>query len=274
MDKWAILGIVGLAAGSIWVGLRLRRNAVRRALMTANFPSAWQDILRDTMPMYEHLPSNVKDRLKGYINVFMAEKCFEGCGGLEMTDEIRLTVAAQACLMLLHEGKCTFYPTLKSILIYPSAYVAENFSSMGSCVTVGESTRLGESWTGGAVVLAWDSVKRGAMDMKDGQNVVFHEFAHQLDQEDGNADGAPILGISARYAPWARVLSGEYRQLKQKAKRGKKSVLDRYGATNPAEFFAVATESFFEKPDQMKKKHPELYEELKDYYVVDPESWE
>ena len=145
---------------------------------------------------------------------------------------------------------------------------------MGSHVIAQKSARLGESWTQGVVVLAWDHVKQRALDVASGHNVVLHEFAHQLDQEDGVGDGAPILERRSSYASWARVFSGEYEHLKSKAKSGIRDVMDLYGATNPAEFFAVATETFFEKGSALKNKHPELYEELKDYYKLDPAEWE
>jgi Mlc titration factor MtfA (ptsG expression regulator) len=137
----------------------------------------------------------------------------------------------------------------------------------------GESTRLGESWDCGVVVLSWNSVIGGARNFEDGHNVAFHEFAHQLDQEDGVADGAPILGARSAYAAWAQVFSREYKTLVKRTRRGRKDIMDRYGATNPAEFFAVATETFFEKPRQMKEKHPQLFDEMKRYYRVDPADW-
>ncbi len=140
----------------------------------------------------------------------------------------------------------------------------------GGGLIAGEQGRLGEAWGQGVVVLSWDDVRRGAADMRDGQNVVLHEFAHQLDQEDGAADGAPILPGRSRYVAWARVLGAEYEQLRRDASRGRPSVLDDYGATNPAEFFAVATECFFEKPGLLRRRHPELYEELRAYYRQDP----
>ena len=163
------------------------------------------------------------------------------------------------------------YPRLITILVYPHAYVARSVEPIGGgMVLEGEQTRLGEAWTAGVVVLSWDDVRAGASDIHDGHNVALHEFAHQLDQEDGAADGAPILDRRSRYVAWARVLGAEYDQLRLDAERGRRSVLDDYGATNPAEFFAVATECFFEKPTQMKRKHPELYEELKKYYRQNP----
>jgi Mlc titration factor MtfA (ptsG expression regulator) len=165
------------------------------------------------------------------------------------------------------------YPKLITILVYPSAFVS-NMPRHGphGVVSEGPLGLLGEAWNSGVVVLSWDDVKQGAADVRDGHNVVFHEFAHQLDQEDGSADGAPVLPGRNLYSAWARVLGEEYNELRKVAETGKKSVLDTYGATEPAEFFAVATEAFFEKPVQLKKKHPELYEELKIYYGQDPEA--
>ena len=136
------------------------------------------------------------------------------------------------------------------------------------------AANLGESWSSGELVLAWDSVEHGAVNMFDGQNVVYHEFAHQLDQEDGAADGAPILKNRSSYISWGRVLSEEYVKLIKKKKKRRKTVLNKYGATNPAEFFAVSSESFFEKPRQLNKKMPELYAELQSYYQTNPMEWE
>jgi Mlc titration factor MtfA (ptsG expression regulator) len=163
------------------------------------------------------------------------------------------------------------YRRLKTILIYPGAYVAGKKGVFG--YTQDKSVRLGESWHSGVVVLSWDDVQHGGRDFKDGHNVTLHEFAHQLDQEDGVADGAPLLEQRTNYIAWARVLSKEYKNLCRKTRKGRPSVLRRYGATNPAEFFAVATETFFEKPRQMQTKHPELYEELRDYYKLNPVEW-
>jgi Mlc titration factor MtfA (ptsG expression regulator) len=160
---------------------------------------------------------------------------------------------------------------LYTILVYPSAYVAKSIEPIGGgMVLAGEQARLGEASRDGVVVLSWDDVLAGASDVHDGHNVVLHEFAHQLDHEDGVADGAPILPRRSMYVAWARVLGAEYDHLRNHPEHGRKSVLDQYGAINPAEFFAVATECFFEKPTQLKKRHAELYDELKEYYNQDP----
>ncbi|HEX4047590.1 MAG TPA: M90 family metallopeptidase [Elusimicrobiota bacterium] len=242
----------------------------RRRLKDAPFPAEWSAIIDRNVP-YQRLLSEVDRReLRGDVQVFLAEKTFEGCGGLRVTDEIRVTIAAQACLLLLHR-ETDDYPLLRSILVYPSAYVAPVTESAGQGVIRKDvSVRLGESWQRGCVVLSWDDVLRGAADVGDGQNVVLHEFAHQLDQESGGPGGAPVLPRRSMYVAWARVLGAEYVQLRKDSACGRKNILDKYGATNPAEFFAVATECFFEKGAALRLVHPELYEELKLYYRQDP----
>jgi Mlc titration factor MtfA (ptsG expression regulator) len=251
----------------------LFRGSKRKRLLGRPFPLEWEEILEHNVALYRYLPEPLKKELKGHIKVFLGEKNFEGCGGLEITDEIRVTIAGQACILLLNRVKPTYYPTLYSILVYPSAYVAKQVTAEGMQHTEEMSVRGGESWTRGEVVLAWDFVRKAAIDLSFGHNVVLHEFAHQLDQEDGRADGAPILRKSTSYKTWAHVLSHDYEGLRRDALSGRKDIMDAYGATNPAEFFAVATETFFEKPKQMKLSHPELYEELKSYYGLEPLKW-
>ena len=248
------------------------RQLKRRRLLGAPFPPAWDDVLQRNLPPYGKLTPRLRQQLQELIRIFIGEKSFEGCGGLVLNDEIRVTIAAQAC-MLLFNRKTEIYPRLYSVLVYPSTYVAGASHTPEQQLDSG-AVRLGESWTTGAVVLAWDSVKQGAINFHDGHNVTMHEFAHQLDQDDGRSNGVPILGNRSAYSAWARVFSQEYEQLRRKTARGKKSMLDAYGATNPAEFFAVATETFFEKPSLLKSKHPELYEELYDFYQVNPIEWE
>lgn len=264
-----IIGGVVLGARALAVSRRRRR---RHRLLSAPFPEEWSAILIRNLPPYQKLPAALRQQLHDYIRIFIGEKSFEGCGGLELTDEIRVTIAAQACLLLLNRpDDC--YPKLYSVLVYPSAYVVGTRPDLRAQPT-DLAARLGESWHHGAVVLAWDSVRGGALNFRDGQNVTMHEFAHQLDQEDGRGDGVPILATRSAYSAWSRIFSKEYELLRNKAGKGQKSLLDKYGATNPAEFFAVASETFFEKPVQLKKKHPELYEELQGFYKVDPSEWE
>jgi len=247
--------------------LRERR---RFRLRERPFPEAWERILARNVPIYGRLSAADRSELKGHIQVFLAEKRFEGAGGLAITDEIRVTIAAHACVLLLHRTT-GYYPGLYTIIVYPGAYAAERaVREPTGIVTERTETRLGESSTRGALVLSWDAVEAAASDVGDCRNVVLHEFAHQHDAEDGPVDGAPALADRSRYVAWARILGREYERLRRDTARGRSTVLDRYGATSPAEFFAVATECFFTRPELLRATHPELYSELRDYYRQDP----
>jgi hypothetical protein len=267
------MGGVAIFTPAVVVALRAVTRKRREALRRRPFSPEWEDILRRNVAIYRHLPEDLREQLHGHIQVFLAEKRFEGCGGLEVTDEIRLTIAAQACILMLNRPDPSYYRKLVSILVYPHSYVASGRVQLGGLIVEGEQHRLGESYHGGSLVLAWDHVRAGTMDFHDGHNVVLHEFAHQLDQEHGPADGAPALEQHSRYVTWARVLGHDYDELREQVRRHHRTVMDAYGATNPAEFFAVATETFFEKPRPLRRKHPELYNALKDYFHLDPAEW-
>ena len=237
------------------------------------FPDAWLLILENRLPFVSKMPPAQQERLQLLIKVFLADKEFYGCAGQEITDDIRVTVAAQACLLLLNQDRVP-YPDLNAILVYPSTFVAtrEVANELG-LVSTNHIAMLGESWSQGKVVLAWDNVEKGVVNLQDGQNVVLHEFAHQLDHESGSTNGAPLLHTQGAYRCWAHIFSEEFTELQQDAARGRQGLLDHYGATNPAEFFAVATETFFEKPNEMAINHKELYAQLKQYYRLDPGEW-
>jgi MtfA peptidase len=262
---------LALIIGTIYAILKLVRNVRRKNLRAMPIKPEWLAILEKNVKIYRRLPASLREELHGHIQVFLHEKNFEGCGGLELTEEIKITIAAQACLLLVNR-QTNYYPKLTSILIYPSTYIVRNDQDDKGMVTAAEA-RLGESWGTGVVVLAWDEVISGALDPADGHNVVLHEFAHQLDQEDGEADGTPILEQSSQYQSWARVLSKEFDILKKNSFKHFRTVMHHYGATDPSEFFAVATETFFEKSQEMKSNHPALYDELKSYFKVDPITW-
>ena len=245
---------------------RRRRDAVRRR----PFPTPWRSFIDKNVPYVARLSACDREELFGHVQVFLDEKRFEGCGGLEITDEVRVTIAAQACILLLHR-EADPYPQLLSILVYPTAYVVRGGRrTPEGLIAEGPEARLGESWARDVVVLAWDNVLSGAADIHDGHNVVLHEFAHQLDQESGGGDGAPALPRRSMYVAWARVLGHDYQQLVTDVGLRQRTLIDAYGATNPAEFFAVATETFFEKPRQLQSRHPELYDQLKGFYRQDP----
>jgi len=227
-------------------------------------------IVRRNVPYVSTLSDEDQRELEGHMQVFLAEKRFEGCGGLAMTDEIRLTIAAQACVLLLHR-ETDYYSGLGSILVYPSAYVVKKTrQKLGDLVVESDQVRVGESWVRGSVVLAWDAVQRGASNCNDGHNVVLHEFAHQLDAEDGAMNGAPDLGRHSSYTAWARALGAEYQELLERVAAHQPGDIDAYGAISPAEFFAVVTEAFFERGAQLRAKHPDLYEVLSAFYRQDP----
>jgi MtfA peptidase len=252
------------------------KNRRRSRISSQPFPFEWRQLLERNYSMYSRLPMADRRELEGHIRVFLAEKQFEGCSGQEITDEVRVLIAAQACLLLLHRDT-DYYPDLKTVLVYPSTYVARTHWREEEEITDRRSrARLGESWSSGAVVLAWDAALAGAADATDGQNVVLHEFAHQLDQENGLADGLPPLGGDGirerlgRYTAWARILGNEFQQLNSALEQNLETVLRDYGATHPAEFFAVATECFFEKPGPLKERHPALYAQLQEFYRQDP----
>jgi MtfA peptidase len=248
-------------------GLKQKR---RRRLRSRPFPGKWSEILENNVAYYRRMTPEDRDELRGHIQVFLNEKKFQGCGGQKITDEVRVTIAAQACILLLHR-ETNYYPTLRSIVVYPHHYFSPETRRLpGGVVSESIQGRLGESWHRGPVVLAWDEVRRAAHDHNDGHNVVFHEFAHQLDSESGANEGAPLLPRRSMYIAWARVLGAEYQHLLNDVSRRFETDLDVYGAKNPAEFFAVVTEYFFEDPHRLKQRHPELYDQLALFYQQDP----
>jgi hypothetical protein len=246
-----------------------RRNRIAARL----FPNQWLQILERNVPLYNRLPTGDKAELQRHILIFIAEKRFEGCGGLEITDEIKVIIAAQACMLLLHR-KTDYYPHLSSILVYPHAFIAHRAQYLApGVVAEGPQVLLGQSHHRGSVVLSWDDVKHASADIRDGHNLIFHEFAHQIDTSSGKGDSSSVLKNTSSYIAWARVLQKDYERLRREAEQNRPTFLDKYGATDPAEFFAVATEFFFEKPNQLKQIHPDLYNELKRFYQQDPVSF-
>ena len=252
---------------AFWPGIRLQR------LEQQPFSEQWLAILKRRLPFYDGFTQTQQIRLQNLIKRFLNDHQFIGCNGLEIDDEIRVTIAAQACLLILNKRGYHFRK-LKSILVYPSTFVTnrEVRDELG-LVSTSHAAMLGESWNLGKVVLAWDNVEKSVCNLHDGHNVVLHEFAHQLDSESGAVNGAPVLQTRGAYKSWAQVLNREYETLNMRSANHYKSLIDDYGATNPAEFFAVATETFFEKPEEMNRHHQELYQELTNYYQIDPSNW-
>ncbi len=256
-----------LAAGPLVIAWR------RRAIRRQPFPSAWRGILWRRVPAFRALPVDLQLQLKQHIQVFLAEKPFIGCRGLVITDDVRVTIAAQACLLILNRRN-HYFPALREILVYPGAFVV-NRPELGAGGVQHERRDVlsGESWVRGQVMLSWEDVLQGAATPDDGHNVVIHEFAHQLDQEKGAATGAPMLARRWQGARWSRVLGEAFDQLQASLARGEPTLINAYGATSPAEFFAVASEVFFEQPISLLSRHPALYAALSGYYRVDPRAW-
>lgn len=264
---WTTAITVAIALAILYPGWRLKRALARP------MPAAWLAMLARNIPVYRSMPLDLREQLHKLVQQFLYQKKFVGCEGLEIDDEIRVTIAGQACLLLLNRPT-RVYPALRTVLVYPTAFlVPRQQVDAAGVITETRQDLLGESWGDGRVVLSWDHVQRGARDWTDGHNVVLHEFAHQLDSESGSNNGAPYLGSQSSYRSWAAVLSRDFANLRADAAYQQQSVLDHYGATSPAEFFAVATETFFEKPYQMADFHPELYAEFLKYYRVDPRAW-
>jgi Mlc titration factor MtfA (ptsG expression regulator) len=243
----------------------------RKRLRARPFPNEWLKIIKSRVAFFVRLSAADQAELLDHIQVFLAEKGFEGCAGLEITDEIRVTIAAQACLLLLHR-RTDYFPWLLTILVYPSTYlVEENRPVEGPVWGEGKMSRLGETGrTMGSMVLAWDAVESGAADPSDGKNVVLHEFAHQLDYENFAADGAPALATREQQMSWREVMRTEFASLRAADDTGIPTLLDTYGATNPAEFFAVSVEAFFERPSALCSRHPKFYAELQRYFNQSP----
>ncbi len=267
--------IFALSAFAIyWIISSNKRKAKKRQqIASIPFPVEWRKILRKNLPFFYKMPSDLQLQLKDKMQIFLSEKQFIGRKGQEITDEVRVTIAAQACLLLLNRST-DFYPFLKTIVVYPAAFITRHAQyDHNGIKTQDARVLLGESWTRGQVVLSWHDSVSGGADFEDGHNLVIHEFAHQLDGESGVTNGAPPLNSDQSYTEWSRVLSQEFSKLQSQARNGQSSFLDKYGATNPAEFFAVSSETFFEKPEEMKRYHPELYQQLNNYYQTDPSQW-
>ena len=295
MSLVLLLAAALLLVGTI-AGLPRWRAWRRRLWASRPFPPAWRNVLRRRVPLYRQLPADLQLQLRRRVLEFLAEKPFLGCAGLVVTDEMRVTIAAQACLLRLnHAGP--LFPELRQVLVYPGAFLVDRVHAAPGGVLREERRALaGESWQQGQVILSWHDVLDGARIPDDGHNVVLHEFAHQLDQETGAANGAPRLASRAAYARWSGVMGREFAGLQARVRAREaaraqaawswpdasseaapapppEDLISDYGATNEAEFFAVVTEAFYEQPRALAARHPELFALLRDYYQVDPRDW-
>ena len=266
----ALLLVVGLLAYPAW------RARLRERVWRQPFPARWRRVLQQRVPLVRRLPVDLQLQLKKHMQVFIAEKAFIGCGGLQVTEDMRVVVAAQACLLLLNRP-ADYFRNVRQILMYPHPFVVNRTTTDVSGVLQENRQALaGESWSQGQVILSWQDTLEGATIPDDGRNVVIHEFAHQLDQENGKATGAPLPVLGDHHynaARWQRVMAQAFAQLQYEADHGIQGLLNHYGAQDPAEFFAVVSEVFFEQGAALAEHYPAVYAELQAYYCVDPRTW-
>ena len=229
-------------------------------------------VLRQKVPVYNRLPSGYKDVLRNRIKVLLHEKYFEGCGGLKLTEEMKVVVAAYASILILEE-KADYYGDLQSILIYPDDYVAPvSHVTEGGFIEEGFENRKGEYWQAGVIVLSWRDIQTQLYgeERRSGQNLIYHEFSHFLDDRYGLTAGIDQNGDTIRDDEWTKIIAKAYQNLRF---TGKHSFLDRYGGESPAEFFSVATELFFERPEKLLQENKKLYTLLQNFYRLDPIRW-
>lgn len=268
---WLSLAIL---ASSIVIGLllRARARARRQRLQHTPLPKHWQTIFRAVTARYPRMPAGLRSELRGRVNEFVADKQFVGCNGLEITDEIRVTVATHACLLLLNRNVATF-PNVLTILVYPSGFVAEFEAGEDWLQHEIAEIRAGESWERGPLILAWDEVQTDRA-TDDERNLIIHEFAHKLDEQNPDGPGLPPLDNHRLQADWSRIMQAEFDALTTATQLGDTTLIDPYGAESPAEFFAVLTESFFGGAPALRNRHPELYSTLRGFFRVDPADWQ
>ncbi|SMR71004.1 hypothetical protein SAMN04488030_0624 [Aliiroseovarius halocynthiae] len=255
-----------------FIGFRFwSRRRLRKRIQSQPLSSGARQIVEKQVPLSVRLPGNLRPAFEGKINLFLHQVTFHGCEGLEVTDEMKLSIAAQACLLI--SGSDAWYRHLRTVLVYPAAFQSVGRGQDGYVVTERRTVRSGESWQYGPIILSWMDSEQGALNEFDGRNVVLHEFAHQLDGLSGQTDGAPLMAKGQSFETWRRVFVTAYEHHVAQVHAGRRTVIDEYGAEGPEEFFAVAIELFFEKPDTLKADEPEVYQQLSELLQLDPSSW-
>lgn len=263
-----LLVALGGAAFGYW---HWSKRRARLALLASGL-SAWErNIIATEVPLLSYLPDDLRGKLEGKINLFLDQVELIGCNGLEVTEEMELSIAAQACLLVVNSD--AWYDTLRTVLIYPGAFKSKQTSYDGFVAHEEEIVRTGESWARGPVVLSWRHSQEQAQDYRGGKNVVLHEFAHQLDNLSGRTDGLPVLDPDQDIAKWGRVFTAAFARHEDAVAAGRATVIDAYGAEGPEEFFAVAVEIFFERPNALYADEPEIYAQLAELLQLEPLEW-
>ncbi|MEM9854742.1 MAG: M90 family metallopeptidase [Pseudomonadota bacterium] len=265
-----LAALVLLALGYAVFRVRNARKA-RETLLSSTLTDAERAIIAENVALYNRMPLKLRAGLEGKIRLFLDQVDFYGAGGLDVDDDMALCIAAQACILVAAND--AWFPTLRSVILYPGAFKSKRAEQDGFVVTERETVRIGESWARGPVILSWADSARGAFIDDDGHNVVFHEFAHQLDDLSGATNGLPQMASSAEARAWAEAFNEAFERANRLLEIGKRPFLDAYGATAPEELFAVAVEAFFETPIELLREEPALYRALSKYFQQDPASW-
>lgn len=264
--------LLGLLAITAILGPALWQRRRRRQLAATAVPRHWRNFLRHHWPQYRQLPAPLQQRLGKQMQRFLAETDIIGCAGLELTEPMKWLIAAQACLLTV-QLPVHDYPGLRQVLVYPDAFrVQQTQTDAAGVVSETPQWREGESWQQGIVVLSWQHTLQGAAEPADGRNLVFHEFAHQLDGQTGAVNGMPLVPTSLQ-SSWTAHMQAAFTELQQLIQTGQPLWIDPYAATNPAEFFAVLSEMFFEQPNQLYDQQAQLYQLLAAFYRLDPRQW-
>ena len=265
------LGLSLLFAAILWFRHRSKQQKRKRLLSTRLTPEQ-REVVARLVPIVRRMPEPLRLKLEGKMHLFLDQVTLRAKNGLELTEEMQLSIAAQACLPVVNSP--VWYDTLRNVLIYPTTFFAQRDKHEGHVVQEHDMHMLGESWDRGPVVLSWESALQGGLDDKDGHNVVIHEFAHQLDSLTGHTNGIPVLRKGQDYVGWEKAMLHAYHDHVTRLENGQATLIDPYGATNHQEFFAEAIVTFFEKARSMRREEPALYAQLSELLALDPAEWD
>ncbi|WP_126174540.1 zinc-dependent peptidase [Altericroceibacterium xinjiangense] len=263
--------LLGLLIVAVLFYRHVSSRRKREQLLTTPLTSDQRKTVAKLVPIIRRLPASLLPQLEGKMNLFLDQITFHGNQDLEVTDEMKLSIAAQACLPIVNSP--VWYDTLRTILVYPSGFRTGRNTHDGFVVHESDIGTLGESWARGPVVLSWDHALQGGLDAEDGHNVVIHEFAHQLDSLTGHTNGLPILRKGQAFLGWEKAMLDAYHGHVERVESGRPTLVDAYGATNHQEFFAEAIVTFFEKPQALRREEPALYAQLAELLALDPARW-
>ena len=270
MSPWLIL-LIPLLIGAFLICRRFAKRQKRKALLATPLTPQQREMVEKLVPLINRLPRPLRQTLEGKINLFLDQVTFHGQNGLEISEAMRVSIAAQACLLIVNSP--VWYDTLRTVLIYPSAFLTHRDTHDGYVTHENNHATLGESWARGPVILSWDHALQGGLDAQDGHNVVIHEFAHQLDGMSGHTNGIPILRKGQAYRGWEMAMLDAFHDHVERVERGSPTLIDSYGATNHEEFFAEAIVTFFERPMALQREEPALYAQLSELLAIDPARW-